>query len=212
MQGFYSSDSEESSHGWWVRVCTVCVFGSDTEHVCGEFSGCSWTGCIIDVLLALPGSCSLIRVCQGISSLRKANQENREKARSASHHHPPLPHRNQPSFKGKKGLSTYETSGWVWHGRIIDQPTSLLVGNLNFCSSHSLRPCTQSYPHAQQPVIYSQSIGEGHVPTLLPVIRHYGFIKPGRSTAGWMSPIPFQTQQSHREAHIHLHFVHLFPT
>lgn len=62
----------------------VCVFERDTEHVCGEFSGCSWTGCIIDVLLALPGSCSLIRVCQGINRLKKANQGNREKTRSIS--------------------------------------------------------------------------------------------------------------------------------
>ena len=47
--------------------------------VCGVFSGCSWTGCIIDVLLALPGSCSLIRVCQGINGLKTANPGKRRK-------------------------------------------------------------------------------------------------------------------------------------
>lgn len=47
-----------------LHVC-VCLRGiqrmhAEIQYVCGVFRGCSWTGCIIDVLLALPGSCSLI--------------------------------------------------------------------------------------------------------------------------------------------------------
>ena len=85
-----------------VCVCDACVCVCG----CGVFSGCSWTGCIIDVLLALPGSCSLIRVCQGINRLKKANQGNREKARSISLIRiPPSPLRplaeTSHHFKGK---------------------------------------------------------------------------------------------------------------
>lgn len=34
MQGFYDSDSEESSYGWGENGKCACVFKRDTEHAC----------------------------------------------------------------------------------------------------------------------------------------------------------------------------------
>lgn len=109
MPGFYDSDSDDSTVDG--RRGSVYVAGGvegESVHVsacvvCRVFSGCSWTGCIMEAVLALAGRSSLIRVCQGINSPAKTNQANGEKARSVSVNTisplpPPLPHRNHPSI------------------------------------------------------------------------------------------------------------------
>lgn len=94
-------------------VLAACV------RVCRVFSGCSWTGCIMEAVLALPGRCSLIRVCQGINGAAKTNQANGGKARSVSDN--TIPPSSSSSFSSLPGtkrqftvkVSLPETCGWL---------------------------------------------------------------------------------------------------
>lgn len=84
--------------------------------VCRVFSGCSWTGCIMEAVLALAGRSSLIRVCQGINSPAKTNQANGEKARSVSVNTTPpnLPRSlTETSRQFTVKISLQETCGWL---------------------------------------------------------------------------------------------------
>lgn len=92
------------------------------------FSGCNWTGCIMEAVLALTGRSSLIRVCQGINRPAKTNQADGEKARSVSvnttpptthtthhHHHTPSPTSSltETSHQFTVKISLQETCGWL---------------------------------------------------------------------------------------------------
>lgn len=123
MPGFYDSDSDDSTVDG--RRGSVYVAGGvegESVHVsacivCRVFSGCSWTGCIMEAVLALAGRSSLIRVCQGINSPAKTNQANGEKARSVSVNTTPPPF--LPGFLTETSrqftvkISLQETCGWL---------------------------------------------------------------------------------------------------
>lgn len=63
--------------------------------------------------MALPGRCSLIRVCWGINSPPKTKQANGEKARHISVYTPPLPPLHWLTETSRQFTVQEEAFGWL---------------------------------------------------------------------------------------------------